>query len=164
MPPSAGACHTTLAAVRPDCGRALIWSSIITATTCRDATSGATSRPVSGAGTSDGDGAGVTLGSALGDGTTDGAVEGPIVGATEGLSDGDSVADGVGAGDCETSATGGGVALVPARRSPVAAPITTPMPRAMATSRPASARVTCHRRRGARADAGRDRRGCDGAR
>ena len=38
MPPSAGACQTTLAWLRPDWGRAPDWSSIITAMTGRRAT------------------------------------------------------------------------------------------------------------------------------
>src|SRR5829696_8246799 len=62
MPPSAGACHTTLAPVSPDWGRAPIWSSTMTATTRRLATAGSTSRPVSGAGTSSGVGSGVRRG------------------------------------------------------------------------------------------------------
>src|SRR5215218_7676770 len=51
MPPSAGACQTTEAAVKPDCGRAACWSSTITAIGWRDAACGLTRRPVSGAAT-----------------------------------------------------------------------------------------------------------------
>ena len=59
MPASAGACHTTDAALKPDCGRASKWSSIITAIGWRAATSGETSRPVRGAGSRTGVGTGV---------------------------------------------------------------------------------------------------------
>src|SRR3954453_17753731 len=66
MPPSAGACQTTEAALKPDWGRASNWSSIMTATGWRLATSGVTSRPVSGAATSAGGGMGVGVGEAVG--------------------------------------------------------------------------------------------------
>src|SRR6478752_5539190 len=96
MPPSAGACQTTLAELSPDCGRASNWSSIITATTWRDATAGETSRPVSGAGTSDGDGSGVGLGASDGEGSTDGEAGGALAGSPDGASLGVAVSDGVG--------------------------------------------------------------------
>src|SRR4051794_16867482 len=83
MPPSAGACHTTEAALKPDCGRASNWSSIMTATGWRLATSGVTGRPVSGAATSAGVGMAVGVGEAVGVGV--------------GLGLGLGVADGVGA-------------------------------------------------------------------
>src|SRR6476661_8874830 len=66
MPPSAGACQTTEADDRPDCGRAAPRSSIITAIGCRLATAGETGRPVSGAGTVTGVGTGVGVGTAVG--------------------------------------------------------------------------------------------------
>src|SRR5687768_8017071 len=69
MPPSAGACQTTDAALKPDCGRASTWSSIIAAIGWRAATSGATGTPVRGAGTSTGVGTGVgggTVGAGVG--------------------------------------------------------------------------------------------------
>src|SRR5689334_3503955 len=95
MPPSAGACHTTDASLKPDCGRASGWSSIITATTCRLATAGDTGRPVRGAGTSAGAGVGVAVGVGvgLGDGVAVGvevALGEAVVAAT--LDDGDDVA------------------------------------------------------------------------
>src|SRR6185295_17585256 len=96
MPPSAGACHTTEASLKPDWGRASGWSSIITATTCRLATAGDTMRPVSGAATRAGAGVGVAVGDGvgLGDGVTVG--EAVPVADAEGLAvalgDGDDVA------------------------------------------------------------------------
>src|SRR5262245_30950122 len=85
MPPSAGACQTIEALLKPDCGRAGERSSIMTAITWRSAASGLTRRPVSGAGTSCGgggtDGGGSVGGAEDGLGATatpdgDGAVEG----------------------------------------------------------------------------------------
>src|SRR6185312_15081533 len=74
MPPSAGACQTTDADDRPDCGRAAPRSSIITAIGCRFATAGETGRPVSGAGTVTGVGTGVGVGTcAAADGRTEAA-------------------------------------------------------------------------------------------
>ncbi len=70
MPPSAGACHTTDAALKPDCGRASNWSSIITASGCCAAAFGVTRTPVSGAGTSSG------VGSGVGGGAVGGGAEG----------------------------------------------------------------------------------------
>src|SRR6476660_5025505 len=67
MPPSAGACHTMDAAAKPDCGRAALRSSIMTAMGCRFATAGSTRRPVSGSGTVVGVGTGVGVGLADGD-------------------------------------------------------------------------------------------------
>src|SRR5438876_8064845 len=63
MPPSAGACQTTEASVKPDCGRAGDRSSIMQAMGCRAAAAGETSTPSSGATTSTGPGL------RLGDGT-----------------------------------------------------------------------------------------------
>src|SRR5258705_9045729 len=51
MPPSAGACQTIDALLKPDCGLAPRWSSIMIAIGWRIAASGVTSRPVIGAGT-----------------------------------------------------------------------------------------------------------------
>src|SRR6185437_10795192 len=65
MPPSAGACQTCAALLKPDCGRASAWSSTITAMTWRAAASSVTGRPVSGADTSNG-GAGVEGGGSVG--------------------------------------------------------------------------------------------------
>jgi len=67
MPPSAGACHTTDAELRPDCGRAARRSSIITAIGCRAATAAVTIRPVKGAATRTGVGIGVGVGRGVGD-------------------------------------------------------------------------------------------------
>ncbi len=64
MPPSAGACQTTDASVKPLWGRAFQWSSTITAIGWREARSGATRRPVSGA----------TARAGVGDGVGDGVV------------------------------------------------------------------------------------------
>src|SRR4051812_46701500 len=75
MPPSAGACQTTDADVKPDCGRAALRSSIITAIGRRTAISGGTRTPSSGAGTSTGVGSGVGVGAALGGGVADGDVD-----------------------------------------------------------------------------------------
>lgn len=69
MPPSAGACQTTDAALNPDCGRALEWSSIITAIARFAATAGVTGRPVSGAATV-GVGTGVGRNVGVGEGVT----------------------------------------------------------------------------------------------
>jgi hypothetical protein len=66
MPPSAGACQTTDAALNPDCGRAARRSSIMTAIGRRAATSGGTNRPVKGAGMRTGVGLGVGVGVGLG--------------------------------------------------------------------------------------------------
>src|SRR5437763_10867095 len=95
MPPSAGACHTTLAAERPDCGRASNWSSIWMARTCRFATFGETSIPVSGAATRTGVGAGVGVGSGVAVGATVGA--GDSLAGVEGASDVVGAAEVVGA-------------------------------------------------------------------
>src|SRR5262245_25200176 len=82
MPPSAGACQTTSAWDRPDWGRAARRSSIITAIGWRRAMAGATSWPVSGAGTRVGVGTGVGLGEGdgLGDGAALGVADGSRVG------------------------------------------------------------------------------------
>ena len=77
MPPSAGACQTTAAALKPDCGRASNWSSIMTAIGCWAATFGDTSTPVSGAGTSTGVGSGAG-GVALGSGAVEGWTAVPV--------------------------------------------------------------------------------------
>src|SRR6185503_1374522 len=87
MPPSAGACQTTDAALNPDCGRAGERSSIMTAIGCRAAAAGLTSPPVSGAGTSVGPGVGVGRGGRLGVGV--------------GLPDPAAPLDGVAVGDSE---------------------------------------------------------------
>src|SRR5215218_1179424 len=121
MPPSAGACHTTLAELSPDCGRAPNWSSIMTAITCRLATPGVTRRPVSGAGTRPGVGSGVGLGDAVG--LADAAAEGD----GDGDEDGVGVRSRVGAGDgiVDAIATGSGVPsalIIPPATMPTASP------------------------------------------
>src|SRR3954469_21584758 len=94
MPPSAGACQTTDAALKPDCGRAGDRSSTITAIGWRFAAVGLTSRPVSGAATRVGPGVavgsgiwlGVDVGVEPGDGETsicEGVVMGPAVATLE---------------------------------------------------------------------------------
>src|SRR3954468_19268867 len=95
MPPSAGACQTTLACDSPDWGRAAHRSSIMTAITCRAAMAGLTGMPVSGAATRTGVGTGVGVGS------------GVAVGAGVG-----SALDGSGVGWVVGSLVGGGVAGV----------------------------------------------------
>src|SRR5437773_1967915 len=65
MPPSAGACQTTDAWLKPDWGRAGERSSIMTAMTWRSATLRVTGIPVSGAGTRVGVGIGVGVGLGL---------------------------------------------------------------------------------------------------
>src|SRR6478672_11030489 len=79
MPPSAGACQTTEADDRPDCGRAAPRSSIMTAIGCRLATAGERGRPVSAPGTGVGVGTGVGLGEAVGSTVASGVPE--VVGA-----------------------------------------------------------------------------------
>src|SRR5919107_3249020 len=79
MPPSAGACQTTEAALNPDCGRAGPRSSTITAIGWRSATAAVTRRPVSGAGTRTGVGDGVGVGTGVAVGLGAGA-EGAAVG------------------------------------------------------------------------------------
>src|SRR5919201_3414268 len=66
MPPSAGACQTIDASVKPLCGRASQWSSTITAMTWRCAAPGDTGSPVSGAGMRTGVGRGVGVGPGVG--------------------------------------------------------------------------------------------------
>src|SRR5688572_6918797 len=150
MPPSAGACHTTSAELRPDCGRAANWSSIITATTWRLATSGFTSRPVSGAGTRLGVGFGVGLGGAVGLGSAVGGGDSVAAGGAVGS----GVGDGDGDGELDATATGGGVApvlMIPPARTPTASPT----PSVSATTSPARALLI---------RAGRSGRARDGAR
>src|SRR5215203_1903315 len=106
MPPSAGACHTTSAKLKPDCGRAPNWSSTMTATTWRLATAGFTRRPVNGAGTRLGVGSGVGLGGAVGLGST----VGDDVSLGAGGGGGPGVGGGDGDGDVDATATGSGVA------------------------------------------------------
>ncbi len=69
MPPSAGAWKTIEAELSPDCGRAGLRSSIITAIGWRTAAAGLTSSPVSADGTSTGLGLGLGLGDGDGLGT-----------------------------------------------------------------------------------------------
>ena len=88
MPPSAGACQTIEASVKPLWGRAAQWSSTMTATGWRAASSGFTRRPVSGATAGSGVGTGVGSGA---DGTPAGLSE--PAGATAAV-----LADGDGAG------------------------------------------------------------------
>src|SRR6185295_19695250 len=72
MPPSAGACHTTDAELKPDCSRAGERSSIITAITGSLARAGVVSSPSSGAtaltgvGSGDGDNEGLGLAESVG--------------------------------------------------------------------------------------------------
>src|SRR3982750_502557 len=73
MPPSAGACQTTDADVKPDCGRAALRSSIITAIGRWAAALGETRTPSSGAGTRTGVGRGGGVGTGVGDGVAGGA-------------------------------------------------------------------------------------------
>src|SRR3954471_4589330 len=95
MPPSAGACQTTLACDSPDWGRAAHRSAIITAITCRAAVAGLTGMPVSGAATRTGVGTGVGVGSGVGDGAGVGsALEGSGVAGLVGSSVGFAVAGG----------------------------------------------------------------------
>src|SRR5690242_4366116 len=86
MPPSAGACQTIAAFVKPDWGRAGERSSTITAIGWRAAALGGTRRPVRGAGTRTGVGAGVGVGEGDALGLSDGA--GDSVGGAEGSADG----------------------------------------------------------------------------
>src|SRR6187549_1783367 len=105
MPPSAGACHTTDAALKPDCGRASGWSSIMIAIARRFATSGGTRRPVSGAWTGTGVGTGVSVGV--------GATVGDGVGAGEALGEPSATPVPLGAAE-ETAPTTGGPPFGPA--------------------------------------------------
>ncbi len=127
MPPSAGACQTTLAADSPDWGRASNWSSIITAITRRCATAGFTGTPVSGSGTRTGVGTGVGVGSGVAVGASVGAAEsvGSPLGASVGVRlAGASVGDpGVG---LPTAATGPGCGLA---SDPAATPTARPTTR-----------------------------------
>src|SRR6185295_4272452 len=85
MPPSAGACQTTDAALNPDCGLAGERSSIMTAIGCCAAAAGLTSSPVSGAGTSVGPGVGVgRLGVGVGLPDPVAPLDGVAVGDSEG--------------------------------------------------------------------------------
>src|SRR5689334_8994920 len=127
MPPSAGACHTIEALLKPDCGRAGERSSTMTAMTWRSAWSCVTGRPVSGAGTMLG-GGGVEGGGAVG-----GAAE--AVGSTatrvgEG-SDG-GADDGLGPAVAATAPPGKSVPIWDATRIPraaIASPISPISPR-----------------------------------
>src|SRR5829696_6528319 len=115
MPPSAGACHTTEADDSPDCGRAPLRSSIITAIGCRAATVAVTGRPVSGAGT------GAVVGTGVGVGTAGGV--GVAVGTEVGVDAGAVVAAGWLA--CAIGEAVG-VAACPAIDVPIIATIATP--------------------------------------
>ena len=97
MPPSAGACQMTDAALNPDCGRAADRSSIMTAIGWRRAWAGVTMRPVSGAATRIGVGAGVGVGSILGEGLAGGTLS---LGGTLGTdaAGGEAIASWLGAG------------------------------------------------------------------
>src|SRR5882672_8271264 len=126
MPPSAGACQTTDAELKPDCGRAGPRSSIITAMGRRAATAGATMTPSSGAGTRIGVGTGVGLGVGVGPGVAATGCEGDGVAAV--------VADG---------AVAAGAALVRnGARFAAASPATVPTPNASSTTRTAATRLT----------------------
>src|SRR3954453_15814456 len=118
-PPSAGACHTTDALLKPDCGRARNWSSTITAITGRRARAALIGSPVRGAGTTaglgDAEGDALALGDALA--VDDGlGCDGGVVGLGEGV--GVGVALGVALGDVAALADGlapeaAGAAVVP---------------------------------------------------
>src|SRR3954447_21017716 len=87
MPPSAGACHTTDASLRPDWGRATRRSSSMTAIGRRSATPWLTGRPVSGEGTFAALGCGVAVGTGLGSTDALGCATlgtGLVLGSTEG--------------------------------------------------------------------------------
>src|SRR4051812_4222720 len=133
MPPSAGACQTTLAELSPDCGRASNWSSTMTATTCRLAAAGVTSRPGSGAGTRLGVGSGGGLGAIVGEADGVASADGDVSTDADGRSwDGVSVAGGSAdpsddvapesdaSGDA--SATGDGVVPADAMNPPATTP------------------------------------------
>ena len=121
MPPSAGACQTTLASLRPDWGRAADWSSIITAMTGRRATASVTGRPVRGAGTIRGVGfaLGVGSGVGVGDGVGSGVGVGVAVGWGEGVES--TEADGVAMAMAEGEPASG-----PFARPPAITPTATP--------------------------------------
>jgi hypothetical protein len=106
----------------------------MTATTWRRATSGFTSRPVSGAGTRLGVGSGVGLGGAVGLGATVG--EGDALGVGEAV--GSGVGEGDGEGEVDAIATGCGLSsglIIP----PAATPMASPAPSVSATTSPARA-------------------------
>src|SRR5450759_4775454 len=132
MPPSAGACQTTEAALKPDCGRASAWSSTMTAIGWRAASAGVTIRPVSGAGTRTGAGLGATLGDegppGLSDGELKAAAAGPAVG--------DAAADGGTAGDGVPPCTAGFSGPGPARAAAAMATAATTLVRIRPTVRP----------------------------
>src|SRR6185295_2809813 len=119
MPPSAGACQTTEAALKPDCGRASGWSSIMMAIARRFATFGGTRRPVSGAATGTGVGLGVGVGTGVGAGVRVGSGVGAGVDAGAGLA-----RLGAGEGDAPAPATGLPVfgRIGPAASTPSTAP------------------------------------------
>src|SRR4051794_595420 len=119
MPPSAGACQTIEALLKPDCGRAGDRSSIMTAITCRAAASGVTSSPVSGAGTRLG-GAGVDGGGSVG-GTADGLGPGAMS-----VGEGAAAVEEPGALVAATAPPGKSVPICDATRIPRAA-MATPM-------------------------------------
>ena len=125
MPPSAGACQTTDADDSPDCGRAALRSSIITAIGCWAATAGVTRRPVSGAGTRTGVGSGVAVGSGVGEAVTVGS--GVPVGLRVAVGVGTAVA-------CASGDAEGAEALSTFAPTPItsAARATTPTPPTMA--------------------------------
>src|SRR5258706_7483038 len=87
IPPSAGACHTTDAELKPDCGRAGDKSSTITAIGCWAAAFGVTRTPSSGAGTRFGVGTGVGDGVALDEGAE--LASGVALGVSLGAAGGD---------------------------------------------------------------------------
>src|SRR5262245_9644209 len=99
MPPSAGACQTTDAALNPDWGRAGPRSSTMTATGWRAATSGGTRTPVGGARTGCGVGTGVGVGVGVGSGVGVGRGVGVGVGVGAGVGDADGLATATSDGD-----------------------------------------------------------------
>src|SRR5256885_15625575 len=129
MPPSAGACHTTDAELKPDCGRAGPRSSIITAMGRWAATAGGTLTPSSGAGTRTGVGAGVGVGDGVG-----------RAGATTGW-DGTGVSAAAVADAAVTAVVAPGLAPKGARFA-AARPATVPTPSARRTIRTAPTRLT----------------------
>src|SRR5882762_8862277 len=127
MPPSAGACQTIDALLKPDCGRASAWSSTITAIGCSAARSGLTRTPSSGAATSVGLGTGVGVGLAVGEAVAAGV-------AWPGEGEGGRVARAIGDGEDPVEDTAG--AMLAAARPAMAL-----RPSASATTAKGAARL-----------------------
>src|SRR5215213_8124458 len=123
MPPSAGACQTIEAALKPAWGRASAWSSTITAIARCRAASGVTRTPVRGAATR------VDVGSGLGEGATGVGLGWP------GLATPDALAPAEVGGVAVPVASGDGLAG-PATRAPTNVPPITTMTATRATIAP----------------------------